>query len=80
MQEKKKKEIKSAYDMTDEEVAKSVDLNVSDFSDDGADLDELRDIMEDKWAAHIQYGTRSKLVYIKLQNAMVLEMTDLTRS
>tara|TARA_R100000306_G_scaffold18294_1_gene22593 strand:- start:229 stop:402 length:174 start_codon:yes stop_codon:yes gene_type:complete len=48
MQEKKKKEIKSAYDMTDEEVAKSVDLNVSDFSDDGADLDELRDIMEDK--------------------------------
>tara|TARA_R100001244_G_scaffold81481_1_gene63531 strand:- start:250 stop:399 length:150 start_codon:yes stop_codon:yes gene_type:complete len=46
MQEKKKKEIKSAYDMTDEEVAKSVDLNVSDFSDDGSDLDELRDIME----------------------------------
>ena len=43
-----KKEEKSAYDMTDEEVAKSVDLNVSDFSDDGADLDELRDIMEDK--------------------------------
>jgi len=48
MQEKTKKEIKSAYDMTDEEVAKSVDLDVSDFSDDGADLDELRDIMEDK--------------------------------
>ena len=48
MQEKKKKEEKSAYDMTDEEVAKSVDLEVSDFSDDGADLDELRDIMEDK--------------------------------
>ena len=46
MQEKTKKEIKSAYDMTDEEVAKSVDLDVSDFSDDGADLDELRDIME----------------------------------
>ena len=43
-----KKEEKSAYDMTDEEVAKSVDLEVSDFSDDGADLDELRDIMEDK--------------------------------
>ena len=48
MQEKKKKEIKSAYDMTDEEVAKSVDLDVSQFCDDGADLDELRDIMEDK--------------------------------
>ena len=46
MQEKKKKEIKSAYDMTDEEVAKSVDLDVSQFCDDGADLDELRDIME----------------------------------
>ena len=43
-----KKEEKSAYDMTDEEVAKSVDLEVSDFSDDGSDLDELRDIMEDK--------------------------------
>jgi len=46
MQEKNKKEIKSAYDMTDEEVAKSVDLETSDFSDDGSDLDELRDIME----------------------------------
>ena len=46
MQEKKKKEIKSAYDMTDKEVAESVDLDLSHFSDDGADLDELRDIME----------------------------------
>lgn len=43
---KPKKEVISAYDMSDEEVAKSVDLDVSDFSDDGADLDELRDIME----------------------------------
>ena len=42
---KQKKEV-SAYDMSDEEVAKSVDLEVSDFCDDGADLDELRDIME----------------------------------
>ena len=32
--------------MTDEQVAKSVDLDVSDFSDDGADIDELRDIIE----------------------------------
>ena len=71
MQEKTKKEIKSAYDMTDEEVAKSVDLDVSDFSDDGADLDELRDIMEDKWAVLIQYGIKSKLVYISRQNVMV---------
>ena len=45
METKKKKE-KSAYDMTDKEVAQSVDLEVSDFSDDGADIDELRDIME----------------------------------
>ena len=37
---------KSAHDMTDKEVAQSVDLEVSDFSDDGADIDELRDIME----------------------------------
>ena len=36
----------SAYDMTDEEVAKSVDLEVSDFDDSGDMLDELRDIME----------------------------------
>ena len=34
MTEKKKKEIKSAYDMTDEEVAKSVDLEtLADFDD-----------------------------------------------
>jgi len=32
--------------LTNEEVAASVDLDVSDFSDDGSDLDELRDIME----------------------------------
>jgi len=43
---KKKLKEKSAYDMTDKEVAQSVDLEVSDFSDDGADIDELRDIME----------------------------------
>ena len=40
------KKEKSAHDMTDKEVAQSVDLEVSDFSDDGADLDELRNIME----------------------------------
>ena len=45
MDTKKKKE-KSAHDMTDKEVAQSVDLEVSDFSDDGSDLDELRNIME----------------------------------
>ena len=43
---KPNKKIKSAYDMTDEEVAKSVDLDVSDFDDSGDMLDELRDIME----------------------------------
>ena len=37
---------KSAYDMTDEEVAGSVDLNTSDFDDSGYMLDELRDILE----------------------------------
>ena len=31
--------------MTDKEIANSVDLEVSDFCDDGADIDELRDIM-----------------------------------
>ena len=31
---------------TDEQIAKAVDLDVSDFSDDGADIDELRNIME----------------------------------
>jgi len=46
MQEKNKKEIKSAYDMTNEEVAKSVDLETSDFDESGDMLDELRDIME----------------------------------
>ena len=75
MQEKKKKEEKSAYDMTDEEVAKSVDLEVSDFSDDGADLDELRDIMEDKWADPIRYGIRSKRASISRLNVMVLKVT-----
>ena len=43
---KDKEKIKSAYDMTDDEVAKSVDLEVSDFDDSGDMLDELRDIME----------------------------------
>ena len=37
---------KDTHIMTDKEVANSVDLEVSDFSDDGADIDELRDIME----------------------------------
>ena len=39
---------KSAYDMTDEEVVKVVDpfLDISDFNDDGSDIDTLRDIME----------------------------------
>ena len=37
---------KSEKRMTDKQVAKSVDLDVSDFSDDGADIDELRNIME----------------------------------
>ena len=32
--------------MTDKEVAASVDLEVSDFSDDGEDLEELKDILE----------------------------------
>ena len=32
--------------MTDKEVAASVDLETSDFSDDGADLKELKDILE----------------------------------
>ena len=40
------KKEKSALTMTDKEVAQSVDLEVSDFSDDGSDLDELRNIME----------------------------------
>jgi hypothetical protein len=37
---------KSAYDMTDKEVAESVDLEVSDFDESGDMLEELRDIME----------------------------------
>ena len=32
--------------MSDKEVAASVDLETSDFSDDGADLEELKDILE----------------------------------
>ena len=36
----------SAYDMTDEEVANSVGLDVLDFDDAGDMIDELRDIME----------------------------------
>ena len=42
---KPKKQI-SAYDMTDEEVAGSIGHEVSDFNDDGSDLETLRDIME----------------------------------
>lgn len=45
--EKIKKDLKpSAYDMTDEEVVKSVDLELSDFDDSGDMIEELRDIME----------------------------------
>ena len=32
--------------LTNEEAAASVDLDISDFSDDGADLEELKDILE----------------------------------
>ena len=42
----KKSAYVSAYDMTDAEVAGSIGHEVSDFNDDGSDLDELRDIME----------------------------------
>jgi len=42
----KKEDKISAHDMTDKEVAASVDLEVSDFSDDGSDIDELRDILD----------------------------------
>ena len=35
-----------AHDMSDKEVAASVDLDVSDFDDSGDMLDELRDIMD----------------------------------
>ena len=42
------KDKKSAYDMTDKEVVKVVDpfLDVSDFNDDGSDIETLRDILE----------------------------------
>tara|TARA_R100001509_G_scaffold92326_1_gene53360 strand:+ start:255 stop:398 length:144 start_codon:yes stop_codon:yes gene_type:complete len=43
---KKNDKNKTAYDMTDEEVAASVDLDVSDFDESGDMADELRDIME----------------------------------
>ena len=43
---KKDKPKISAYDLTDEQVAGSIGHEVSDFNDDGSDLDELRDIME----------------------------------
>ena len=39
---------KDTHIMTDKEVANSVDLEFSDFSDDGADIDELRDIIGEK--------------------------------
>tara|TARA_R100000808_G_scaffold15091_1_gene35201 strand:+ start:1033 stop:1179 length:147 start_codon:yes stop_codon:yes gene_type:complete len=42
-----KEKQKSAYDMTDEEVAKSIDLETSDFDESGDMLDELREIMEE---------------------------------
>ena len=44
----KPKQSKSAYDMTDKEVVKVVDpfLDISDFNDDGSDIETLRDIME----------------------------------
>lgn len=32
--------------LKNEEAAASVDLDISDFSDDGADLEELKDILE----------------------------------
>jgi len=42
------KSVKSAYDMTDGEVVKVVDpfLDISDFNDDGSDIETLRDILE----------------------------------
>jgi hypothetical protein len=42
----KQKDVISAGDMTDKEVAASVDLDVSDFDDSGDMLDELRDILD----------------------------------
>ena len=56
-----KEKIKSAYDMTDEEVAKSVDLEVSDFDDSGDMLDELRDIMEGNEWQYLKNGKRVSL-------------------
>ena len=41
-----KEKIESAHDMTDEEVAKTVDVETSEFYDSGDMLDELRDIMD----------------------------------
>ena len=42
----KQKDVISAHDMSDKEVAASVDLEVSDFDDSGYMLDELRDILD----------------------------------
>ena len=44
----KSKSLKSDYDMTDKEVVKVVDpfLDISDFNDDGSDIETLRDILE----------------------------------
>ena len=36
----------SAHDMSDKEVAASVDLDVSDFDDSGDMLEDLRDILD----------------------------------
>lgn len=36
-----------AGDMTDEEVAESVDLDVSDFDESGDMMEELRDILDE---------------------------------
>ena len=43
-----KKNKKSAYDMTDQEVLNAVDpfLSLSDLSDDGSDIETLKDILE----------------------------------
>ena len=54
-----KEKIKSAYDMTDEEVAKSVDLETSDFDESGDMLDELRDIMEGNQWQYQKNGKRA---------------------
>ena len=51
-----KEKQKLAYDMTDEEVAKSIDLEISDFDESGDMLDELREIMEEAklWHSTVQ--------------------------